>query len=76
MSTATAARTPESVLRSEPIISADSHVMEPTDLWEKNLPPNLESKYPKFPSAQFARRKTGRTGPRARIDEMEVDGVS
>ena len=37
MSTATALRTPESVLGDERIISADSHVIEPEDLWIKNF---------------------------------------
>ncbi len=39
MSTAAAARTAQSVLADERIVSADSHIMEPVDLWEKNLTP-------------------------------------
>ena len=42
MSTATAAYAPETVLLGEKIISADSHIQEPEDLWIKNLPPSLK----------------------------------
>lgn len=76
MSTAAALRTPESVLGDERIISADSHVIEPTDLWERNLPPGLREKYPKFPARISPGEKPGGWNPRARIDEMEIDGVS
>jgi predicted TIM-barrel fold metal-dependent hydrolase len=76
MSIAAAVRTAESVLGNEPIVSADSHVMEPTDLWEKNLPPSLKEKYPKFPARNSPGEKPGGWDPIARIDEMEVDGVS
>ena len=76
MSTAAALRTPESVLGEERIISADSHVMEPEDLWNRNLPPGLKEKYPKFPARNSPGEKPGGWNPRARIDEMEIDGVS
>ena len=46
MSTATAARTAQSVLADERIVSADSHIMEPVDLWEKGLTPSLKEKFP------------------------------
>ncbi len=76
MSTAAALQTPESVLGEERIISADSHVMEPEDLWNRNLPPGLKEKYPKFPARNSPGEKPGGWNPRARIDEMEIDGVS
>ena len=76
MSTAVAARTAESVLANERIVSADSHIMEPADLWEKNLPASLKSKYPKYPPRNSPGEKPGGWDPRARLGEMEVDGVS
>jgi len=76
MSTATTAYTPETVLAGEKIISADSHTMEPEDLWLKNLPSSLKSKYPNFPKRNSPGEKAGGWDPRARISEMEVDGVA
>ena len=68
--------TPEVVLAGEKIISADSHIMEPEDLWIKNLPASLRSKYPDFPKRNSPGEKPGGYDPRARIGEMETDGVS
>jgi hypothetical protein len=31
-------------------ISADSHMTEPPDLWEKRLPPVLRDRAPRFPN--------------------------
>jgi predicted TIM-barrel fold metal-dependent hydrolase len=76
MSTAVAARTAESVLANERIVSADSHIMEPADLWEKNLPAALKAKYPKYPPRNSPGEKPGGWDPKARLGEMEVDGVS
>lgn len=76
MSIAAAARTAQSVLADERIVSADSHIMEPVDLWEKNLTPGLREKFPKFPPRNTAGEKPGGWDPKARIGEMEVDGVS
>ena len=76
MSTATAARTAQEVLADECIVSADSHIMEPVDLWEKNLTPSLKAKYPKFPPRNSPGEKPGGWDPKARLGEMEVDGVS
>ncbi len=76
MSTAAAAREAPSVRADEIIISADSHIMEPVDLWEKNLTPALREKYPKFPPRNSPGEKPGGWDPRARLDEMAVDGVS
>ena len=50
MSTAAAVkRTAEQVLGKDKIISSDSHIMEPPDLWEANLTPSLKAKFPQFP---------------------------
>jgi predicted TIM-barrel fold metal-dependent hydrolase len=76
MSTAIAARTGQSVLADELIVSADSHIMEPLDLWDKNLSPALKEKYPKFPARNSPGEKPGGWDPNARLGEMEVDGVS
>jgi len=76
MSTATAVRTAESVLANQRIVSADSHIMEPSDLWDKNLTPSLKAKYPKFPPRSTIGEKPGGYDPKARIGEMEVDGVT
>ena len=44
MSTATAVkRTAEQVLGKDKIISSDSHIMEPPDLWEANLTASLKA---------------------------------
>jgi len=76
MSTAAAERTAEAVLAGEKIVSADSHIMEPENLWVKNLPAGLKAKYPNFPKRNSPGEKPGGWDPRARIGEMEVDGVS
>ena len=75
MSTA-AAYTADSVLADEKIISADSHIMEADDLWVKNLTPSLKPKYPNFPKRNSPGERDGGWDPKARISEMEVDGVS
>src|SRR5215510_11867964 len=76
MSTATAARTAQEVLADECIVSADSHIMEPADLWEKNLTPSLKAKYPKFPPRNSPGEKPGGWDPKARLGEMEVRRLS
>jgi predicted TIM-barrel fold metal-dependent hydrolase len=76
MSTAGAFRDVESVLTGETIISADSHIMEPDDLWTKHLPASLKDKYPNFPKRNSPGEKDGGWNPKSRIEEMEVDGVS
>ena len=77
MTTATAVkRTAEQVLGKDKIVSSDSHIMEPADLWEKNLTPSLRAKFPKFPPRNAVGEKPGGHDPTARLDEMAVDGVS
>ncbi|HEX9879593.1 MAG TPA: amidohydrolase family protein [Candidatus Binatia bacterium] len=60
------------------IISADSHVSEPPDLWATRVPPPLRERAPLF-SARNTGEAFGHPGgfdPHARIEEMETDGVS
>ena len=76
MNTVAGRHTAESVLAGEKIISADSHTIEPEDLWLKNLPPSLKAKYPNFPKRNSPGEKAGGWDPKARINEMELDGVS
>ena len=55
MSTAAAVkRTAEQVLGKDKIISSDSHIMEPVDLWEANLTPSLKGEISEVSSAQFS----------------------
>src|SRR5204863_6771350 len=65
-----------SLLADEILISADSHIMEPIELWEKNLTPSLRARYPKFPPRNSPGEKPGGWDPNARLSEMAVDGVS
>jgi len=74
MSTAAAVkRTAEQVLGKDKIISSDSHIMEPVDLWEANLTASLKAKFPKFPPRNTAGEKPGGHDPKARFDEMAVE---
>ena len=50
--------------------------MEADDLWVKNLTPSLKPKYPDFPKRNSPGERDGGWDPKARISEMEVDGVS
>jgi predicted TIM-barrel fold metal-dependent hydrolase len=65
------------------LISADSHVMEPYDLWEKNLPAQFRDAAPKFNPPREGGggggeggNKPGGTDPHERLKEMSQDGVS
>src|ERR1051325_740433 len=63
----------------EILISADSHVMEPHDLWEKGVPEALRADAPRFkpiPVGESFQRHPGGQDPNARIKEMETDGLS
>lgn len=63
----------------EVIISADSHVMEPHDLWETRLPAEFREKAPRFPAPKLGEGFQGHPGghdPHARLNEMVQDGVS
>ncbi len=66
-------------MNGEIIISADSHVMEPVDLWQQSLPAGLRDQAPVFEKREVDQGFQGRPGghdPNARIEEMEIDGVS
>src|SRR4029077_8878510 len=61
------------------IISADSHVMEPVDLWKKGGPEKYREAAPLFPPHKLGegfQQREGGWDPNARIREMEVDGLS
>ncbi len=61
------------------IISADSHVMEPVDLWKKGVPEKYREAAPLFPPHKLGegfQRREGGSDPDARIREMEVDGLA
>ena len=61
------------------IISADSHVMEPVDLWKKGVPEKYRDAAPLFPPHKLGegfQQREGGHDPNARIKEMEVDGLS
>lgn len=60
---------------SELPISADSHVIEPPELWSERLPPSLRDQAPRYPQHPFQAREGG-SNPTARVKEMAMDGVS
>ncbi len=63
----------------EIIISADSHVSEPSDLWVQRLPATFRDAAPRFGERSADKKIEGRAGgydPHARVREMEIDGVS
>src|SRR3989304_10201325 len=62
-----------------PIVSSDSHVMEPVDLWKKGVPEKFREAAPLFPPHQGGegfQQHAGGWDPRARMKEMETDGLS
>ncbi len=87
MSTVQASRaTSTADITKEVLVSADSHVSEDPGLWRDQLPKALAEKLPAFaarqlPTAGFSAttREAARPGgndPRARIGEMEQDGLT
>src|SRR5438093_6360403 len=61
------------------IISSDSNVMEPVDLWKKGVPEHCRDAAPLFPPHKVGegfQHHAGGSDPRARINEMEKDGLS
>jgi len=68
-------------LTGEVLISADSHVMEPPNLWKDHLPAGLQDRAPVFPprpavGTGMADHRPGGYDPTERVKEMETDGVS
>lgn len=63
----------------EAIVSADSHVMEPHDLWVERLPSKWAEAAPRFPAPRTGegfQHHPGGSDPSERVKEMSVDGVS
>jgi predicted TIM-barrel fold metal-dependent hydrolase len=67
-------QSPEQIARAEVLISADSHVNEPHDLWVRGLPEMFRDRAPTFP--ERAGGHPGGYDPHKRLEEMSVDGVS
>jgi predicted TIM-barrel fold metal-dependent hydrolase len=67
------AAAPESLPRL--LVSADSHVDEPLDLWD-GLPLALREQMPKRVAFAKGQRPEGGMDPRARITDMDLDGVA
>jgi predicted TIM-barrel fold metal-dependent hydrolase len=63
----------------EVIISADSHVVEPHDLWVKRLPARFKDAAPVFPPPRVGETHQRHSGGRdryERVNEMAADGLS
>jgi predicted TIM-barrel fold metal-dependent hydrolase len=63
----------------EVLISSDSHVMEPHDLWTTRVPPPHRDNAPRFKPIKVGesfQTHPGGQDPNARIGEMETDGLS
>ena len=75
MTTTTASASTDGAV-GELLISADSHVMEPGDLWATRLPNALRADAPTFPDTGSDQSKPGGWDPSERLKEMAVDGVS
>ncbi|MBI4523089.1 MAG: amidohydrolase [Deltaproteobacteria bacterium] len=63
----------------EIIISSDSHVMEPPDLWVNGVPARFRDGAPRFPEHKVGegfQKHAGGHDPRERIKEMATDTVS
>ena len=62
------------------VISSDSHMAEPPDLWEKNLPIQYRDRAPKFPNVKLYEShqhlRAGGWDPRERLVDMAYDGIS
>ena len=65
--------------KDEVIISADSHTMEPPDLWVARLPAAFRDQAPRFPPHKVGegfQHHPGGQDPHERVKEMSIDGVS
>src|SRR5579862_1995237 len=63
----------------EALISADSHVMEPHDLWTRSLGARFGEKAPAFKPLKVGegfQHHPGGNDPKERVKEMSEDGVS
>ena len=75
MATITQAANLREILATEAIISSDSHIIEPIDLWDKQAPAALKAHLPKL-SRAGADDKPGGIDAKERVREMARDGVS
>jgi predicted TIM-barrel fold metal-dependent hydrolase len=60
-------------------LSGDSHVAEPPDLWEKNLPGKYRDQAVKFPRVEYGKGNHARAGgwdAKERLRDMAADGIS
>jgi predicted TIM-barrel fold metal-dependent hydrolase len=64
--------TPEQIAAMPKMISTDSHVMEPDELWQE-LTPRLRDNLPKVP---FRNSPPGATNPQLRLRDQDADGVA
>lgn len=58
-----------------PLISADSHVMEPDSVWEDLPPRHFQTVRAIFDKTGFTARPKGASDPQARLIDMTLDGV-
>lgn len=58
----------------EPLFSADSHVIEPEGLWDKELPAPMRDRVPKL-GGRRGNDQEGAMEKELRVQEMSVDGV-
>jgi predicted TIM-barrel fold metal-dependent hydrolase len=57
------------------LVSSDSHVDEPADLWSE-LPADLREQLPVIPAWSKDKRPQGGLDPKIRIEHMDLDGVA
>src|SRR3954468_1137966 len=58
------------------LISADSHVIEPIDLWTRQLPAPFKNRAPTYPEKHSFKVHAGGHDPAKRVKAMAQDGVS
>jgi predicted TIM-barrel fold metal-dependent hydrolase len=66
-------------ITSEVLFSADSHIMEPVDLWKNGVPTSMRADAPLFPPHKVGegfQSQPGGWDGEARLGEMAEDGVS
>lgn len=64
--------TPAQIAAMPALISTDSHVVEPTDLWKQNLPERLAKN---IPVVKIGLPIPGASDPKERIADMDLDGL-
>jgi predicted TIM-barrel fold metal-dependent hydrolase len=57
------------------LVSADSHVDEPAELWD-GLPKDIREQLPTPPTYTADKRPAGGLDPKARVGDMELDGIT